>query len=304
MKTSLATVGVVAAMAVALAGCGQSAEDDTAAAPSATVAQSVESTHSAGSAAPTPRLASVNNFRDLAGPDGGYVTADGLRVREGVVYRSNALTTTDADAATLDSLGVAAVFDLRKPEEIAKAPDRVPAGARYTNINVTGDASTGAVMSTVDYSTPQGASALLIGANRQFVSNPEMRARFGTLLTDIAETDGPVIVHCTAGKDRAGWTSAMLLKIAGVDDATVMDNYLLTNEYSKESIDAAAAKATAAQGEQAGAATRVLSGVSPEFLQAGLDEITTSFGTFDNYLTSGLGLSADTVAALKAKLTA
>lgn len=48
----------------------------------------------------------------------------------------------------------------------------------------------------------------------------------------------------------------------------------------------------------------MLSGVSPEFLQAGLDEIGSRFGTFDNYLTSGLGLSADTIAALKAKLTA
>ncbi|MFF0818243.1 tyrosine-protein phosphatase [Rhodococcus sp. NPDC003318] len=298
MKSSFATVGVVAAMALALAGCGQSTTDDTVATSSVAATQAVASV-----AAPTPRLSSVNNFRDLAGPDGGYVTSDGHRVRAGVVYRANALTPSDADATTLDSLDIAAVYDLRTAAEIGKAPDRVPAGARYTNVDITGAASNGAVASTVDLSTPQSAAAVLVGANRQFVSNPAMRAEFATLLGDIASTDGPQIIHCTAGKDRTGWASAVLLKIAGVDDATVMSNYLLTNEYSKESIEATATKTAAAQGEQAGEAMRVLMGVSPEFLQAGLDEVTTSFGTFDNYLTNGLGLSAETIATLKAKLT-
>jgi len=246
---------------------------------------------------------SANNFRDLAGPDGGYTTSDGRRVREGVLYRSNALTTNDTDAATLDALGVKAVYDLRTTAEIGKSPDRVPAGARYTQVNIIGDAPSGTVTSSVDLSTPENAAAMLTEANRKFVSDPAMRAQFGVLLTDIATTDGPQIFHCTAGKDRAGWTSAVLLKIAGVDDATVMSNYLLTNEYSKDSIEASAAQVTASKGEQAGAAMKILMGVSPEFLQAGLDEVSTNFGTFDNYLTTGLGLSTDTIAALKAKLT-
>ncbi|WP_430332873.1 tyrosine-protein phosphatase [Rhodococcus sp. ACT016] len=252
----------------------------------------------------TPRLLSINNFRDLAGPDGGYITSDGRRVREGVLYRSNALTANDADAAVLDTLAVKAVYDLRTTAEIEKSPDRVPTGARYTHVNIIGDAASGSVTSSVDLSTPENAAAVLIDANRKFVTDPAMRAQFGTLLTDIATTDGPQVFHCTAGKDRAGWTSAVLLKIAGVDDATVMSNYLLTNEYSKDSIDATAAQITAAKGEQAGAAMKVLMGVSPEFLQAGFDEIAANFGTFDNYLTTGIGLSTDTIAALKTKLTA
>ncbi|MDH6679462.1 protein tyrosine/serine phosphatase [Rhodococcus sp. LBL1] len=175
--------------------------------------------------------------------------------------------------------------------------------ARYTQVNIIGDTASGAVTASVDLSTPENAAAVLTDANRKFVTDPAMRAQFGVLLTDIATTDGPQIFHCTAGKDRAGWTSAVLLKIAGVDDATVMSNYLLTNEYSKDSIEATTAQVAAAKGEQAGAAMKVLMGVSPEFLQAGLDEIGTNFGTFDNYLTTGLGLSADTISALKTKLT-
>ncbi|WP_137723716.1 tyrosine-protein phosphatase [Prescottella subtropica] len=300
MNTRLAVVGVATALTVVLTGCGQST-GDVAAAPSADATTSA--TTSASVAAPAPRLASIDNFRDLAGPDGGYTTVDGRRIREGVVYRSNALTTTDADAAVLDTLGIARIFDLRTTAEIAKAADRVPAGAEYTNVNILGDASSGAVTSSVDLSTPESAAAVLVDANRQFVSNPAMRAQFGTLLTEMASTDGPLLFHCTAGKDRAGWTSAMLLTIAGVDEATVMENYLLTNEYSQASIEAKAAQVSAAKGAQAGEAMRVLMGVSPAFLTAGFDEIDAQFGSVDTYLSEGLGLSADTLAVLRTKLT-
>lgn len=59
------------------------------------------------------------------------------------------------------------------------------------------------VMSSVGYSTPEGARALLVEANRQFVANPAMRAQFGVLLTDIADTDGPQIIHCQGGRARS-----------------------------------------------------------------------------------------------------
>lgn len=300
MDPRFAIVGIAAALTVALSGCGESSSGDSAAAPTTS---SVTTPEADAVAEQAPRLLSANNFRDLAGPDGGYATSDGHRVREGVLYRSNALTTSDADAATLDALGLTAVYDLRTTAEVEKGPDRVPVGANYTHVNIIGDSASGAVTSSVDLSTPESAGAVLITANQQFVTDPGMRARFATLLTDIATTDGPQLYHCTAGKDRAGWTSAVLLKIAGVDDATVMKNYLLTNEYSKDSIAATAAQVTAAKGEQAGEAMKVLLGVSPEFLQAGFDEIATTFGTFDKYLTDGLGLSTDTISTLKTKLT-
>ncbi|MFC9362877.1 tyrosine-protein phosphatase [Rhodococcus sp. NPDC057014] len=304
MRTTNKTTAVcvsIAALTITFAGCSRDTPDSTLSAlpPSVTVSQLVDVT------APTkaPILISANNFRDLAGPDIGYITSDGRRVREGVVYRSNALTTNDSDAAALDSLGIKTVFDLRTPAEVTEKPDRVPAGARYQNIDVSGGTKTATVLSSVDLSTPEGARNMVTGAYRKIVTDPAMRAQFGALLTDVAVTDGPLIIHCSAGKDRAGWASAVLLKIAGVDDATVMSNYLLTNEYSKDSIESVVAKTTASDGEQAGAAVRVIYGVSPEFLQAGFDEISTIFGTFENYLTMGLGLTPDSIAALKTKLT-
>ncbi|MFQ9623831.1 MAG: tyrosine-protein phosphatase [Enterobacteriaceae bacterium] len=65
-----------------------------------------------------------------------------------------------------------------------------------------------------------------------------MRARFTTLFNDLASADGAALFHCTAGKDRTGWTAAMLLSIAGVDEGTIMENYLATNDYTRQRVEA------------------------------------------------------------------
>src|SRR5205085_732221 len=67
---------------------------------------------------------------------------------------------------------------------------------------------------------------------RGFVEIEGARAAFGELLREIADADGAVLFHCTAGKDRTGWASALLLHVAGVDDATILEDYLLTNTFS------------------------------------------------------------------------
>lgn len=81
------------------------------------------------------------------------------------------------------------------------------------------------------------------GINRSFVTDPEVRAELGTMFTEFATTDGPQLFHCTEGKDRAGWTAAMLLSLVGVDRETVYADYLLTNDYSAERIEATLAAA-------------------------------------------------------------
>ncbi|MGO4201265.1 tyrosine-protein phosphatase [Rhodococcus sp. TAF43] len=98
-----------------------------------------------GSSAPTiveaPRLATVDNFRDVAGP--GYKTPLG-HMRTGVFYRANALTPNDADLATLESLKLTAVYDVRTEEEVAHKPDRTVAGTTYVHIPIlSGDLEAG-----------------------------------------------------------------------------------------------------------------------------------------------------------------
>lgn len=249
----------------------------------------------------TPRLASVDNFRDLAGPGDGYPLASGGHLRKGVLYRSSAARPDAADMATLAGLNLTHDYDLRTSAEIAEGPDIVPPGTTYVHINIIGDQDP--IPTMADLSAPR-ARQLLIHQNKVFVDDAGERERFGELFRSIATNPGPQVYHCTSGKDRTGWASAVLQTLVGVSPADVMSDYLLTNEYSKKSIDAGAAAATEAYGPEAGAGTRVILGVFPEALQSGLDEVRTRYGSMERYLSDGVGLSPATIAALKTTLTA
>ncbi|MCV7225578.1 tyrosine-protein phosphatase [Mycolicibacterium komossense] len=246
-------------------------------------------------------MASVDNFRDVAGPDEGYPVATGQHMRKGVLYRSSAVRPDDADMATLTSLNLTHDYDLRTSPEIVESPDIVPPGTTYVHINIVGDQSP--IPTMADMSPPQ-ARQLLIDQYKLFVADPVERARFGELFRSIAANPGPQVYHCTSGKDRTGWASAVLQTLVGVSPENVMSDYLLTNEYSQQSIDAGAAAATEAYGPEAGAGTRVMLSVFPEALQASLDEVQARYGTMERYLTDGVGLDAATIATLKTTLTA
>ncbi|MBF6175139.1 tyrosine-protein phosphatase [Nocardia blacklockiae] len=218
-------------------------------------------------------LQGVQNARDL----GGYRTVDGRTVRTGLVFRSGELSkATDADLAALTDRGVRVDADLRTTFERALAPDRVPAGATQQVVDVIGQAP------------PQVlATTLTAGPDlyRAFITAPGANEAFATVLHDILDTrDGAVLFHCTAGKDRTGWTAAVLLTLLGVDRDTVNYDYLLSNYYR----DAAPNDS--------------LNGVVLPALDAAFDQADLSYGSFDAYVREGLKLTDDDIAALRAKL--
>lgn len=246
-----------------------------------------------------PRLASIDNFRDVAGTGAGYATADGAHVNKGVFYRANAIVPNEADMATLTALGLSTVYDLRTDDEVASKKDVLPAGVTYKRIPIL-SGNINEMLGKIN--SPDDARKMMQDMNVAFVSGAVEKAKFAELFTDLANTDGGgQVFHCTAGKDRTGWTSAVLLTLAGVDQKTIMDDYLLTNEYAKDSIAKNTAGLKAAFGDKYVNFIPLVT-VEESFLQAGLDEMTATYGTMDKYLTDGLGLSADTIAKLKAKL--
>ncbi len=246
----------------------------------------------------TPRLASIDNFRDIAGTTTAYATAHDGTMRSGVFYRSNALTPSAADLATLNGLGIKAIYDLRTADEIAATPDTALHGATWSNIDIIGSTASGSNVTTVSFTSAAQAMAMMQDTNRAFVSDAGMRGQFKTLFNELAAVDGAALFHCTAGKDRTGWTGAVLLSIAGVDNTTIMNNYLATNDYT-----AARVAATLAAMPPAMAAIYApLLGVEASYLQAGLDQVSAQYGSMDNYLKQGLGLSQETLYVLRAKM--
>ncbi|CAM2856273.1 tyrosine-protein phosphatase [Prescottella defluvii] len=254
----------------------------------------------------TPRLASIPNFRDVAGSEGGgYEGLAGRHLKRGVLYRSDALpSASDEDLATLSSLNVTHIYDLRGESEIANplvgGPDRIPEGVGYTNIPVEfGDLI--ALAQTIE--SPEQGRQFMEDTNRSFVTDPARRASFKQLLTEIADSDGPVLFHCSAGKDRAGWIAALLLTISGVSEQTVFDDYLLSNEYLAESNAATLTQIRGALGDQAALNLEPILTAERSYLAAGFEQMRTDYGGPVSYLADGLGLEQTTIAKLASKLS-
>jgi protein-tyrosine phosphatase len=238
------------------------------------------------------RLASADNFRDVAGP--GYPTTDGARVRRGVFYRSNALRLTEADHGTVSGLGLRAILDLRSQPEIEHHPDVEVPGAPWQNFDVSG-IPMDKVAELRDRAT---AVALMDDVYRGFVDDERVRGEFGGLFRQLA-TGGPQLFHCTAGKDRTGWVAALLLHLAGVDDATIEADYLLSNELSAGSRAAIEAEIEKHAGPEHLAAFEPTLVVDAEYLRSGYDALGQRYGDRATYLREGLGLDDATIATLR-----
>ena len=246
----------------------------------------------------TPRLASVNNFRDVAGAATSYPTVDGKQMRRGAFYRANALTLSAADTAALEKLGIASVYDLRTPGEIERTPDILPAGAASQALNVLGTSD----FVTPTFDTADAAVAFMEAQARAYVTGAAQRIGYGELLTRLADGAAAQLFHSNAGKDRAGWVAALLLSIANVPLDVIMQDYLLSNVYLAQSIQAQAATLRAQDGDAVATIESPLFSVQENYLQAGFDQVQASYGTMTNYLTQGLGMSQATIDTLHSRL--
>lgn len=250
---------------------------------------------------PTPRLTSVNNFRDVAGAndEGAYRTSGGRKLQRGVIYRSKALQPSPADRATLNTLSIVADFDLRTPGEIALEPDILPAGASYLNINIAGTANN----PTPTLTSVDDAVSYMEGAYAGFVTDSGICSRFAEVFQKLAATNcGSQVYHCTGGKDRTGWATVILLSLLGVPQSTVSQDYLLTNVYSETSIQASYQQMIANYGQAYADIHHPVSIADQRYLDAGLNQIATSYGTMANYINEGLGVSSTLQTLLRDRL--
>jgi protein-tyrosine phosphatase len=124
------------------------------------------------------------------------------------------------------------------------------------------------------------------------------------------EASRPTNLHCTAGKDRAGWASALVLRTLGVPEDVVMEDYLLSQQYLAESNEETLATVrgivAGVQGvpedEVDMSTLEALLTVEPEYLQAAFDAVAEQYGDWDTYLTENLGLTPDEIEAFREQL--
>lgn len=178
------------------------------------------------------------NFRDV----GGLATADGRRVRRRVLFRSDALSRlTDADLRVVSRLGLRTIVDLRSAQERASEPDRVVAAHAPRSVHLPmrdpsmPDSRLWVLLQLVWHGPSTDFAAVLQKHFRAFAF--ECPESVGGLLRLLADPENlPAVVHCTAGKDRTGFTMAALLLMLGVPMHDVLQEHLATNELLRGSI--------------------------------------------------------------------
>jgi len=246
-------------------------------------------------------LEGAPNFRDL----GGYATADGRHVRWGMIYRSGALSRlTPADYDRLSRLGIAVVCDFRRDSERTAAPTAWKGANPPVVLNLPGTQAnrasddTAADTATIATATApsSGLSTLLLTSYPTYPTT--LGGSYRTVLQQLMTQTGALLYHCTAGKDRTGTFSAMLLTMLGVPRQVVMDDYLLSNQYvvSQARIDAVVARG----GTRESAIATI--GVDRAYLDLMFKTIDTEYGSFDDYRRKVLGISDSDLTSLKAKL--
>ncbi|MFC4034658.1 tyrosine-protein phosphatase [Streptomyces polygonati] len=256
-------------------------------------------------------LAGVRNFRDV----GGLPTSDGRRVRRGVLFRSGHLAhATAEDAAFLTGLGLHTVFDFRSGDDIAlEGPDTVLAGTRNLNMPLS-DPAEGAGFWRVVRDGDLAALRELLGGGKGEARMAEAyrkivlertgeHSRMLALLTDPENPAIPALLHCAAGKDRAGTSIAIILLALGVPRPAIEADYLRSNARNHRYKVVRGDGSTGAAIDPAiRELLRSLFEARVEYLRAAFATIEERWGSVDRYLAEGLGLTPERHARLKERL--
>jgi protein tyrosine/serine phosphatase len=237
-------------------------------------------------------LEGVGNLRDF----GGYPTACGRGLKAGRFFRAgHQAQATDADLEALATLGLAVIVDLRRTDERERQPCRRWEGFDAAVIcSDLDDIDRGweAVLPGCD-PTPEFFDAMMMGWYARAPFGPRMTWLYSRYFEAMAETEGGVLVHCTAGKDRTGLLAALTHHLAGVRREDLIEDYLLTNAaaYQAELAPRIAHVIEKLTGKTPSEeAVQVAMGVRPAYLEAALGAIEDRYGSIDAYLQEALGV--------------
>ena len=235
----------------------------------------------------------VTNFRTV----GNIKNTEGRTLKEGRFYRSAHLHQLKKQSFDdMDKLGIKEIIDLRNSKEISQKPDQLPAAVTYKKYSAFEDE--GDQLAQARKLVLKGkvnasdADKRMIDFYREYVTeNPEIIKK---IITEILESKDPVLYHCTAGKDRTGITTALILTILKFDKATIYNEYLLSNNYRKDIIQKRLRLANRLHFIYPKMDLQVLeklSWVEKRYLDAAFGEIDKKYGSTDAYIQQVLGIS-------------
>ena len=234
------------------------------------------------------KLEGATNFRDL----GGYETAAGDRVKWRTIFRSDTLSSlTDADIEAVCALGLNTAVDLRYADERAREPSRFLGHGQVEVLTLGLDERPSESFLDSFQPSADAAESAHTYLTENYRNYPFLYANaYREMFRRLANGER-VVVHCTAGKDRAGTAAAMVLMALGVPRETVFEDYMLTNRYwdrggrEKPGMDAETVASIFA--------------ARTEYLDAAFAAIEDRYGTVQTYLEEHIGLDDAAFGALR-----
>ena len=255
-------------------------------------------------------LEGQSNFRDI----GGYQTIDGRTVKWGEVYRTGELPRlTDEDVAVLKNLDLQMVHNFLLEEEIAqRGQDRLPSSTQLVE-NPIKTSADDLVLAVLEARKTGDFSVVPPDLNKEVhrVLAREGREEYAAMIRALSDPDNrPFAFHCSHGVHRTGTATAILLSALGVPWETVREDYLLSNTYRAEENDKRIEQLTAEAAKTLGGppgevdttnmvAFYILQG---DYIDGTLEVILQEYGSMENYLQQGLGLSSEELDVLRQQL--
>jgi protein-tyrosine phosphatase len=249
-------------------------------------------------------FAGAYNFRDL----GGYTTVDGFTTKWGTLYRADNLSRmTGSDLKYFDALNLSCLIDFRSDFEKAMEPDRLPVKPAFRVVELPIFDSNSKLGQELRWRILHGNMngidpiVLLTEAYVEFVA--EFMPQFRAFIQEVLAAQGrPIVFHCTAGKDRTGFASAILLHILGVPWDEIVRDYLLSQLYVLQARTLDISILRFVRGKEIAHIAEGFIKADVAYLQAAFDAIDARYGSFDAYVRDGLELSHEDVRALRLAL--
>ena len=236
----------------------------------------------------------IENVRDL----GGLLRVDGQKTRPGLLLRSGRLEkATEGDIRRLTDMGLWAVVDFRDGSEAERAPDRPVPGAAYHHLPALPDLAE-------NFKPVDDPSYTAAEVHRDFcriyrflAQSSESIEAYSEFFRILLASEGrPVLWHCTQGKDRTGAAALLLLTALGIDEDTILREYMLTNTFTQGILDGFSAME---EPPFAMDLAREVFLVYEENLRMYVKCLEVEYGSVMNYLELALGVGPDEIELLE-----
>jgi protein-tyrosine phosphatase len=143
----------------------------------------------------------------------------------------------------------------------------------------------------------------MVRINRGFVTDSRQREAFGAALKLLCSPGRiPLLYHCSSGKDRAGWMTAIVLTALGVPRELVLRDYLLSNDYHRAGYQKLRYDLVKTGILADAELLRPILEQSPTYLGAAFEEVDRCYGSFGRFLTHGLEVTEASLAELRRAL--